>query len=183
MRVVDELIVAASAKWACTSPLEVVATRRVAAVGVPVEAGARGRQQHGVARRRQASRGGDRGLPSTRPRRTGHHAGERGGMIGAASPRATTAFTRSCSVARLARSRPLLRPPASSTMRSKPRIAVIAACGVVAFESLYQRTPSSSPTGSMRCGGCSNVASASATAAGVGQPGLDARAPRRPARW
>ena len=54
---------------------------------------------------------------------------------GAASPMATTARIRSGSPAIARRSSPLLRPPATSTTRSKARIAVSAAWGVVAFES------------------------------------------------
>ena len=63
------------------------------------------------------------------------------------------------------------------------RIAVSAACGVVAFESLNQRTPSRSPSGSMRCGGNANAR----------EPRVDVRRrrrarsrctpPPRPARW
>ena len=49
-------------------------------------------------------------------------------------------------------------------------MATDAACGVVAFESLYQRTPSDSPTSSMRWGGPTNEASPAATAAGPASP-------------
>ena len=66
-------------------------------------------------------------------------------MSGAASPTATTARTRRGSAPIGDRSTPLRLPPAISTSESKARIAADAACGVVAFESLNQRTPSRLP--------------------------------------
>ena len=39
-----------------------------------------------------------------------------------------------------------------STTESKPRTAASVACGTVAFESSYHRTPSDSTTNSTRCG-------------------------------
>ena len=64
---------------------------------------------------------------------------------GAASPIATTARTRSTAEPAIgARSTPFRLPPAISTSESNAPIAVAAAWGVVAFESLYQATPSRS---------------------------------------
>src|SRR5581483_7900168 len=68
----------------------------------------------------------------------------------ALSPMATTARMRAASPASTPRSRPLFCPPATSTTESKERNAASAALGVVAFESSYHWTPSSSATSSMR---------------------------------
>ena len=91
-------------------------------------------------------------------------------ITSAAWPMATTVRSRSGSAAIGARSRPLFSPPAISTTWSKARMATDAACGVVALESLYQRTPSASPTSSMRCGGPTNDARPAATASGPTSP-------------
>ena len=89
---------------------------------------------------------------------------------------ATTARRRPGSAAIGARSRPLFSPPAMSTTWSNARIAADAACGVVALESLNQRTHPSSPTSSMRCGGPTNDARPAATASGPTRPASSTRA-------
>ena len=156
---------------------EVVAARRVAAVGVPVEAGAPRRQQHDVAGRASVAGLvdglGHRRRPS-RPAPT--PANVVGDDVGGLRRSATTARMRPGSAAIGARSRPLFSPPAMSTTWSKARIATDAACGVVALESLYQRTPPASPTSSMRCGGPTNDASPAATASGPTSPVSSTRA-------
>ena len=66
-----------------------------------------------------------------------------------------------------------MQPAGDEHQPLEGRIAAAAAWGVVALESLYQATPSSVPTCSMRCGGPVNEPSAAAIAVGVGEPGLE----------
>ena len=156
-----------------TSRREVVAARRVAAVGVPVEAGAGRRQQHGVAGVGQSPRRRRRRRPSTSASRTGQHAGERGGdLVGGL---ADGDHGRDPLVlggqARRGRG-PCCGRRRSARRASKPRIAVSAACGVVALESLYQRDPAGLADQLDAVGRAVERRPApAATAVGVGQPG------------
>ena len=61
-------------------------------------------------------------------------------------------------------------PPAISTIESNDRNATFDACGLVAFESLYQATPRDVVTNSIRCGAFTNSASAVATSFLVARP-------------
>ena len=72
---------------------------------------------------------------------------------------ATTARIRLASRRSTPRSRPLLRPPATSTTESKPARAARAAWGLVAFESSTKVTPPLWPTGVTRWGSPENEAS------------------------
>ena len=151
---------------------------------VPVEAGAARRQQDDVAG--EGSCPGDVDSFGHRRCRHDRHAGggERRGDV-VRSPRRWRRRRGSApaSAAIGARSRPLLRPPAMRTTWSKPSIAAAAACGVVAFESLNQATPSASATSSMRCGGPTNEAERGGDRRGVGQARSRAPGRRRRGRW
>ena len=161
--------------------LEVVAPLAVGPV--PVERGAAGRQQDGVARARRGRRRRARRRPSTSAVTTGrvpaNAALDLGGRLADGDDGRGCGRWRDASGAR---SRPLLRPPAMSTTESKPARAASVAWGAVAFESSYQRTPPASPTSSTRWGRPAKLGERR-PARRRGRHRRRAPSPPRPGRW